>query len=307
MYNAARTNQQKNYQMSKAQYFKEFCDNLIIGLEKRSIISTRYKAITKRLNTDFWNSPSETLCSIFVGSYGRNTSIKNESDFDMIFVLPAHMKATYDKYTYNGQSALLQTVSKSIQKTYSTSKVGADGQVVAVTFTDGVNFEVVPAFKNYDNSYIFPDANDEGSWRKTKPHLEINKINEEDPKLNYNLKRLCKITRAWKGFCDVPIGGLLIDTLAYNFLKNWTHRIESYSYYDLMAIDFFEYLKNQNEIQEYWHALGSNQLIKRKGNFEYKAKLAYCKAVEAMQLQKNNKEWSAKQKWREIYGYEFPS
>jgi hypothetical protein len=293
--------------MSEAQYFKDFCDNLIIGTDKRSTISTRYKAITNRLNTDFWNKPSETLFSRYVGSYGRNTSIKNESDIDMIFVLPAHLKSTYDNYSYNGQSALLQAVSNSINKTYSTSKVGADGQVVSVIFTDGVNFEVVPAFENAGKSYTFPDANIGGSWKKTDPHPEINKISEEDPKLNYNLKRLCKMTRAWKGYCSVPMGGLLIDTLAYNFLKNWAHRNESYLYYDLMVRDFFEYLKNQNETQAYWYALGSNQLIYRKGNFEYKAKLAYNKAVEAIQLQKDNKEWSAKQKWRELYGYEFPS
>ena len=293
--------------MSEAQYFKDFSSNLVIGTDKRSTISTRYKAITNRLNTDFWNSPSETLFSRYVGSYGRNTSIKNESDIDMIFVLPAHIKLAYDKYTYNGQSALLQAVSNSIKKTYSTSKVSADGQVVSIIFADGVNFEVVPAFENADKSYTFPDANNYGSWKKTNPHPEINKISEEDPKLNYNLKRLCKMTRAWKGFCSVPIGGLLIDTLAYNFLNSWAHRNESYLYYDLMARDFFEYLKNQNEKQTYWFALGSNQIIYRKGNFEYKAKLAYNIAIEAIQLQRDNKEWSAKQKWREIYGYEFPT
>ena len=151
--------------MSEAVYFKEFCDNLIIGTDKRSVISTRYKAITNRLNTDIWNSPSETSFSRYVGSYGRNTSIKNESDIDMIFVLPAHLKATYDNYLSNGQSALLQTIRDSIKKTYSSSNVGADGQVVLITFTDGVNFEVVPAFENSDKSYTFPDSNNGGSWK----------------------------------------------------------------------------------------------------------------------------------------------
>lgn len=293
--------------MSESVYFKEFCNNLTIGTDKRSTISTRYKAITNRLNTDFWNSPSETSFSRYVGSYGRNTSINNESDIDMIFVLPAHLKTTYDNYISNGQSALLQAVSNSIKKTYSNSNIGADGQVIAITFSDGINFEVVPAFENADKSYTFPDSNNGGSWKKTDPHPEINKISTEDPNLNYNLKRLCKMTRAWKGFCNVPMGGLLIDTLAYNFLKNWAHRNESYLYYDLMARDFFEYLKNQNEAQMYWLALGSNQYIYRKGNFEYKAKLAYNKALEAIQFQSDQKEWTAKQKWREIYGYEFPS
>ena len=133
------------------------------------------------------------------------------------------------------------------------------------------------------------------------------KVNQEDPKLNYNLKRLCKMTRAWKGFCNVPMGGLLIDTLAYNFLSNWDNKDKSYLYYDLMARDFFSYLKNQRETQTYWYALGSNQLIYRKGKFEYKAKLAYDKVVEAIEFQRNKQYYSAKQKWREIYGYKFPS
>lgn len=293
--------------MSEAQYFKEFCDNLVIGTDKRSIISSRYKSITNRLNTDFWNSPSEILFSRYVGSYGRNTSIKNESDIDMIFVLPGHLKTTYDNYTYNGQSSLLQVVKDSIRKTYSSSSIGADGQVVSITFSDGVNFEVVPAFENSDKSYTFPDSNNGGTWRKTNPHPEINKINDEDPKLNFNLKRLCKMARAWKATCSVPIGGLLIDTLAFNFLNNWANKGQSYLYYDLMSRDFFSYLKNQTVTQTYWLALGSNQYINRNGNFEYKAKLAYNLAVEAIQLQRDKKEWSAKQKWREIYGNEFPT
>lgn len=293
--------------MSEAEYFKEFCDNLIIGTNKRSTISGRYKAITNRLNVDFWNGPSETLFSRYVGSYGRNTSIKNESDIDMIFILPTHMKATFDNYIYNGQSSLLQAIRDSLKKTYSSSSIGADGQVIAINFTDGINFEVVPAFKNEDNSYTYPDSNNGGSWKRTNPHPEINKIKEEDPKLNYNLKRLCKMTRAWKGYCNVPMGGLLIDTLAYNFLKDWEHKDKSYFYYDFMSRDFFSYLKNQNENQSYWYAIGSNQLIYRKGNFEYKAKLAYNKSIESIDFQTNNQYWSAKQKWREIYGFEFPS
>lgn len=293
--------------MSETQYFTEFCSNLTIGTTKRSIISVRYKSITNRLNTDFWGEPNESTFSRYVGSYGRNTAIKSISDIDMIFVLPDHMKATYDKYVGNGQSALLQKVKESIAKTYSDTNIGADGQVVLIKFSDGINFEVVPAFQNSDKSYTYPDSNSGGSWKKTDPHPEIDKIEQEDPKLNFNLKRLCKMARAWKNNCNVPMGGLLIDTLAFNFLKSWSNNQQSYLYYDLMSRDFFDYLKSQREDQQYWFAIGSNQLIYRKGKFEYKAKLAYNLAVEAIQFQRDNKYWSAKQKWREIYGTEFPS
>lgn len=293
--------------MGEREYFKEFCDNLAISTSKRAVISTRYKAITRRLNADFWGEPHDSLFSRYVGSFGRKTSINNESDIDMVFVLPDFLKSKYDAYSYNGQSALLQSVRNSLLKTYSSSKVGADGQVVAIPFYDNINFEVVPAFEDDKKFYTYPDANNNGSWKVSKPHLEIDKVARADAQLNYNLKRLCKMTRAWKGFCNVPMNGLLIDTLAYNFLKDWAFRDKSYFYYDLMMRDFFAYLKGQNQNQKYWFALGSFQFVYRKGIFEYKALLAYNKAVNAIELQKKGQYWSAKQKWREIFGYEFPS
>ena len=60
--------------------------------------------------------------------------------------------------------ALLQSVKSSIEKTYSTSNIGADGQVIQVTFTDGITFEVVPVFTNKGGSYTFPDTNSGGRW-----------------------------------------------------------------------------------------------------------------------------------------------
>lgn len=292
--------------MGVAKNFKTFCDNLTIGTVKRSTISSRYKAITNRLNIEYWGDASDSLFSRYVGSYGRNTATDRISDVDMIFVLPQHYKSKYDAYIYNGQSSLLQDVRKSISKTYSNTKIGADGQVVQVDFYDGINFEVVPAFQNDDKSYIYPDSNNGGRWKTTNPHPEIDKVNASDPKYNYNLKRLCKMTRSWKDNCNVTIGGLLIDTLALKFLENWYHNQESYLYYDFMMRDFFKYLKNQNPDQTYWFALGSNQMIFRKGNFEYKAKLAYNKSLEAIDYQSNDKFWSANQKWREIFGTRFP-
>ena len=35
------------------------------------------------------------------------------------------------------------------------------------------------------------------------------------------------MARAWKDEWNVPIGGLLNDTFAYNFLRNWEHKDKS--------------------------------------------------------------------------------
>jgi len=147
-------------------------------------------------------------------------------------------------------------------------KVGADGQVVVVSFTDGITFEVVPVFNNTDGSYTYPDSSDGGKWRTTNPRPEIEAIRSRNTTCNGNLVPLCMMMRAWKRKWEVPIGGLLIDTLAYQFIENYTYRDKSYLYYDFMCRDFFKWMVDQGEEQAYWKAPGSGQYVYGKGLFQ---------------------------------------
>ena len=103
----------------------------IIPMDTRTIISTRYKTITKAVNREFWNSISETAHSLYVGSYGRGTAI-DTSDIDILLELPRSEYDRYDIYKGNGQSRLLQAVKTAIQTSYPRSDVRADRQVVKV-------------------------------------------------------------------------------------------------------------------------------------------------------------------------------
>jgi len=291
--------------MSVYEKFKKFNENIRISSENVDKISYRYKRITKQLNRDFWDSDSETTHSLYVGSYGRDTEI-HVSDIDVLFRLPYKVYEQYNSYEGNGQSALLQAVRDSLKNTYSTTHIGGDGQVVAIKFEDGINFEIVPGFVNKDSiSYTYPDTHDGGSWKVTNPKAEIEEIRKKDIEWNHNLKRLCRMARAWKDKWDVPMGGLLIDTLAYNFLEDWKYKDKSFTYYDWMVRDFFKYLSEQDENQKYWLAPGSKQDVWRKGKFEYKALRCYNISLEAIKYESNEQEYSANQKWKEIFGNKF--
>jgi hypothetical protein len=292
--------------MSVSENFKTFCSNLRMSSTVVSNVQYRYKRITKQLNADFRDLNSDTAYSLYVGSYGRGTAI-HVSDIDMIIELPYSVYQQYDGHSGNGQSALLKAVRDSLKKTYSTTHMRGDGQVVQLNFDDGICYEIVPGFINKDNeSFTYPDTNGGGSWKVTKPRTEISELKNGDALWNNNLRRLCRMARAWKDQWNVPMGGLLIDTLAYNFMKQWEYRDKSHIYYDWMNCDFFEYLKNQDSEKEYWLAVGSNQYVYRKGSFEYKALRCYNISLEAVEHQSNDKNWSAKQKWREIYGTKYP-
>ncbi len=292
--------------MGLAEWFSTFCAN--IQVQDGGTISTRYKNITRRLNSDYWTTTSDTAHSLYVGSCGRNTAIQGISDLDMIFQLPYSVYEQYNNYSGNGQSALLNAVKTSIEKTYSTTSIRADGQVILVPFNDGITFEVVPAFINKDDSFTYPDSNNGGRWRTTNPKPEIEAIRSRNAVCNGNLILLCRMMRSWKNKWNVPIGGLLIDTLAYQFIESYTYRDKSYLYYDYFCRDFFKWMAEQDENQEYWKAPGSGQYVYGKGLFQYKANRCYNISLEAIahETASPKQEWSAKQKWRDIFGNSFP-
>ncbi len=112
--------------------------------------------------------------------------------------------------------------------------------------------------------------------------------------------------RAWKAHVNVPMRGLLVDTLAYRFIGSWSHRKQSYLYYDYMSRDFFDFLSHQDTDQEYWIAPGSGQrVLGQKGQFQYKARRSYNLALEAIQHETAGHEYLAKHAWREIFGTSF--
>ena len=179
----------------------------------------------------------------------------------MLIRLPYETYKKFDSYSSNGQSALLQEVKQVIEKTYSVTSLKADGQIISVPFSDGINFEILPAFLNKDGSYTFANTHDGGSWKTTDPKAEIQAINDRNNSCNHNLKQLCKMARAWKNKNDVDISGILIDILAYNFIGSWEYRDKSYMYYDWMTRDFMKYVSEVPSSQYKWQAMGSGRYI----------------------------------------------
>ena len=284
--------------MSISDDFKTFLDN--IKIDNAATIGSRYGEVTAALNKEFRDTESKTANSLQVGSYGRWTAVNGISDLDTIFVMRA---GEWEDYKDGRQYELLRDARAAIKRRYPSTTVKVDRLVVRVLYKD-FHLEVMPAFKLADGSYKYPDTANGGSWKITKPQAELDEMKEANARKNRNLRRLCKMARAWKNKHGVAMGGLLIDTLAYNFLESTDdYDTKSYHYYDFMCRDFFEFLADQPEQSEY-AALGSRQRVRVKKRFERKAKKAYelcLKAIEASG-QKNER-----QKWRDVFGNAYPA
>lgn len=288
--------------MTTTEMFSYFLDNLKIDNPEQ--ISQRYGEITACLNKKFRDTESKTANSLQVGSYGRYTGIRGISDLDMLYIVP---QSKWDTYKDGKQSQLLSETRDAIKARYPTTEVKVDSPVVTVTYTN-FHVEVQPVFEEEGADgkpqYKFPDTHNEGRWRITKPKQEMAAMKEFVDQKNKNLRSLCKITRAWKNKHGVYMGGLLIDTLAHNFLKS----VDAYdnkglASYDELCRDFFEFLMNQPN-QDHYKALGSGQNVNVKKKFQQKAKKAYNLTLKAIEA---GPEKTAHKKWKKIFGRPFPA
>lgn len=284
--------------MSVAEMFAQFIDNLAIT--NTETISTRYGELTGALNKAFRDTESKTANTLQVGSFGRGTGINGISDLDMLYIMPKSQWSTYE----NGkQLKLLQDVKSAILTRYPNTEVYVDRLVVTVTYTD-FHVEVQPVFEQDDGSFKYPDTKNDGSWKFTKPRAEMVAISELDSKKNLNLKRLCKMVRAWKNQHGVGMGGLLVDTLCYNFMKSTTeYDTRSFLYYDWLSRDFFKYLSELPK-QARYDAPGSNQHVKAKKAFQSKAKKAYGLCLKAIEAEGTK---GVNAKWKKVFGRPFPA
>lgn len=278
--------------------FTEFLGNLAV--QNGDTISLRYGELTAALNKRFRDTESKVANALQVGSYGRWTGINGISDLDMLYMMP---KAEWNTYQDQGQLKLLQDTKAAIKARYPSTKVFVDRLVVVVMYGD-FHVEVQPVFEQDDGSYKYPDTKGGGSWKITKPREEMDEMYDANIDKNSNLRRLCKMVRAWRNKHGQEMGGLLVDTLAYNFLMQTDeYDSKSYLYYDWLSRDFFKYLHELPE-QSHYAAPGSRQQVKVRKKFQRKAKKAYNLCLEAIEAagQKN-----VNDKWRRVYGRQFPA
>lgn len=244
----------------------------VISLDTRKTISLRYHTITKAINEEFWGSVSDSMHSFYVGSYGRGTAI-DSSDIDMLVELPEDEYYRYDAQKGNGQSRFLQAVKNAIVSAYPRSDVKADGQVVVIDFTDGIKFEILPAFSNIDYfgnvTYTYPDTNMGGNWKSTNPKAEQEAMQNKNKNSNGLLYDTCKHIRNIRdnNYSSYHLSGILIDAFVYDAIQGWhfltegEQRIDTGITYEQALLNYYNEFSYNGYITPSIFAPGSQMSI----------------------------------------------
>lgn len=204
--------------MALSDDFEIFCNS--IQLDDLADMQNTTESITKKLNSHYYGLDKESKSHMYiVGSVGRKTAISGSSDLDLLFDMPSYIFKQYDNYKSNGQSALLQDVKSVLLERYPNTNISGDGQVVVIEFNK-YTVELVPGFKQSDDRFKYPDTHDGGSWKITDPLSEQSECSDCNSKSFGIYYDFCHIVRSWKNTIGFKFGGLLIDTLVYNFFKD---------------------------------------------------------------------------------------
>jgi len=285
-----------------ADRFKAFLNNLKV--DNQEMINRRFRELARIYNQHYWNIRSDTRNVHYLGSYGRETAIKGLGNINILLLLPANLYRQYQTQT-DGPRKLLEGVKDLTGKTFSQAYINEE-HCLLLPFPDQPTLEIIPGFTRQGKSLYYPDPAGEGGWGSFNPLREIEVISEYNYLYGGKVKHLARMTRAWKMKYQVPMPGILIDTLVMSFMDDWEGKNTSFSYYSFMVRDFMEYLAGLRKEQCTWYAKGSNRQIYNEDDFGALANDAFKTADRCLLYEEKEDTANATLCWQELFGELFP-
>lgn len=266
------------------------------------------------------------------GSFAKKTKIRELDDIDMMFCLSGEGR-TYteltDKFVINGiqsdkDNGLCNDETNELNSTkvinrfisklrdlndYSKSQMHKKHEAATLKLKSYTwNFDIVPCFYTTLNIYLIPDG--KGQWKKTDPRIDADNVTNINQKHKGNILNVIRLTKYWNrhnSTYDIP--SYLLETI---ILKYYDDLSEKDNYWiDLEFKSIVKYIGNEilNDVDDPKGMQGNINTFSsdERNKISDKAKSCYEKICEASDLELKNKDQEAAiNKWREIFGDNFP-
>lgn len=284
--------------------FRSFVENIELTKPQFADGVAKLRSVTSCLNRAYWGHGDEDRNRVLAGSWAKRTWVRPPRDIDMLFPLPSPVYYRYEWRFGNKQSQLLQEVKEALLVTFPRTEMRSDGQVVKVNF-ESYAVEVVPAFLLEGGQYWICDTNDGGRYKVADPAAEVSSIEFADKGTNGNARRLTRMVKKWRKYCNVPLKSFWIELLAVDFLRQWPYRDSGYAYHDWMVRDFLAFLLGCRSTPLV--VPGTYEIIWLGDEWFSRAKSAHERAASACELEYQGQPFLAGLEWYEIFGPDFPA
>ena len=175
------------------------------------------------------------------------------------------------------------------------------------------NFDLVPCFfttEDYlgNTYYLIPDGT--GDWKKTDPRKDRDRVQEANKQNDGNLLNAIRILKYWNKRPTMPsMGSYLIENMILNYYDQPAIGAAS-EYIDLEIPNLLLHIRDSvyGVVNDPKGIQGNinNLTSEEKSKIWDRANADYIKAVEARSLESNDNHKGSINKWREVFGGEFP-
>lgn len=175
-------------------------------------------------------------------------------------------------------------------------------------------FDIVPCFMtSMDISgrtyYLIPDGS--GNWKKTDPRIDRDRVKEINRNHDGNVLNVIRIIKYWNQRATMPsMPSYLLETMIVNYYANRSETDKASQYVDLEIPRVLQYLAGSiySSVPDPKNIQGNinNLSLEERTKIANRASADKQKAEEARSFENNGDHQSSIQKWREIFGDQFP-
>jgi hypothetical protein len=275
--------------------------------------------------------------NIFYGSFERRTKKRPIDDIDFMICLKA-MGCTYIEYTDRIEITVPDTASRFKKLCFDDSELLNSRKVINI-FIDKLsdiqqyknseihrnseaatlelssydwNFDIVPCFFTTEDSlgrtyYVMPDGN--GNWKKTDPRLDRQRVSTINSNHDGNVLNIIRAVKYWNTRPTMPsMGSYFLENMILDYFNSKTSKASSYVDIELVSVFYDLSTRVYSSVNDPKNIQGNlNDLTwDEREKISKRAQLDYQRASEARQLEKDKKIKESINKWREIFGDDFP-
>ena len=281
-------------------------------------------------NDDFFTIYQER--NLKFGSFARRTKIRPLDDIDLMICFSSEGKRTYsiaDSCIYiNGADSDLEkglmhddnrhlnstkVINRLIRKLTNLNDYGkaemhknmeaATLQLKSYTW----NFDIVPCFYTDTGLYLIPDG--KGNWKKTDPRIDNTRTTNDNQKHKGKILNVIRLIKYWNNRkATIRINSYLLECMILSYYEGVSDKL-SY-WHDAELRDVFLSLSSQilQNVFDPKNLQGNLNYFTYEERYKISNSLfdVYQKAYQAVNLNINEQDKEAIDKWREIFGDAFP-
>lgn len=271
------------------------------------------------------------------GSFDRNTKKRPLDDIDMMICLNAR-GGSYNEYTDKIEITIDQSVknlkdlcnpltntlnsvkvvnkfvsSLSLVPQYKYSQINRRQEAAVLNLTSyDWSFDMVPCFFTKEDYYgktfyLIPDGS--GNWKKTDPRIDKERVSKINQKNSGNVLNVIRTMKYWNKRPTMPsMSSYLIENMLLNHYEN---TITATKFVDIELPSCFLYIRDNiyGSVADPKGIQGNINTLTydEKTKIYNRANLDYVRSTEARNLENQQKENESINKWREIFGFDFPN